>query len=153
MKFDPLRPSPEDLATDDLIQEELNRVFGENPQADRMMRRHRAKRREVLNAVPMSKPASALPSDVVVMPNHYNRFKIEPVYFCATNELTFLESNFVKYTLRAPYKHADIRIDYSKAIRCVIMECKRRLGDPDWWKPYKSNIEACLKEEFAYGAS
>ncbi len=91
---------------------------------------------------------------MVVMPKHYSRFEIEPVRFCAENGLTFLVSNTVKYVVRAPYKHATPVQDMTKAIRCIIMETKRLLGDPDWWKPYKSpDLERLITEELTYAPS
>lgn len=95
-------------------------------------------------------PLKPTPDDVVVLPSHYSRFAIEPVYFCATNGLTFIVSNAIKYIVRAPYKHPNPVEDMSKAIRCIVMETKRLIGDPDFWKPYKSKLSECLKEEFSY---
>lgn len=97
--------------------------------------------------------AKELPPDIVVRPKHYDRFKIEPIYFSRTNDLSGNEMNFVKYGLRAPYKHPDIRIDYKKCIRSIIMEAKYRLGDPNWAEAYVSDIEACLDKELAYDAT
>lgn len=70
--------------------------------------------------------------DMVVMPNHYARFKIEPIYFIQENNLTPLQGKVVKYIVRYPFKNG--AEDIKKAIRCAEMLLKREQGDPDWWK-------------------
>jgi hypothetical protein len=139
------------------IQEEMERNFGKVLQhgvGKRMPdtlrygdKRHKPKRIE-----PLPDDVKLIPKDSVVLPSHYSRFPVEPVYFSRVNQLSGNEMNIVKYALRAPYKHPNIRIDYSKAIRSIVMECKYRLGDPDWWKPYKTAIAECLEQEFSYAA-
>ena len=43
-------------------------------------------------------------SDVVYKPNHYCRYKIEPITFIMENELEFWRGNVIKYAMRAGYK-------------------------------------------------
>jgi len=57
---------------------------------------------------------------VVVHPSHYSRFVIEPVTFCAANNLSFNISNIVKYVCRAEHKNG--LEDLLKARRYVEME-------------------------------
>ena len=47
--------------------------------------------------------------------NHYKNFKIQPVEFITSNNLTFLEGNVIKYISRYPDKHADGLEDIAKA--------------------------------------
>tara|TARA_R100000005_G_scaffold92352_1_gene65816 strand:- start:124 stop:432 length:309 start_codon:yes stop_codon:yes gene_type:complete len=49
--------------------------------------------------------------------NHYKNFKIQPVEFITSNNLTFLEGNVIKYTTRARYKNGIE--DYEKAKHCL----------------------------------
>jgi hypothetical protein len=44
-------------------------------------------------------------------------FKIQPVEFITSNNLTFLEGNVIKYTTRARYKNGIE--DYEKAKHCL----------------------------------
>lgn len=92
--------------------------------------------------------------DMVVLPQHYARFAIEPINFVATNGLDFLTGNAIKYLCRAPYKHGDSgKQDYMKAIRYTMMVAKKALGDPEWWKPYRNDLDAKLLEELSYGTT
>jgi hypothetical protein len=71
--------------------------------------------------------------DVVNKPEHYMRFKIEPIRFCTENDLGFLEGNIVKYTARHDAKGG--KEDLKKAIRYAVMLIKQRYnGDADFWK-------------------
>jgi hypothetical protein len=74
------------------------------------------------------------PRDMVNLPQHYARNKIEPVYFAIENELNGFQFNIVKYAVRAPYKHATPIEDLKKILRYAEMWIKRESGDPDWWK-------------------
>jgi hypothetical protein len=71
-------------------------------------------------------------SDMVNLPNHYARFKIEPIRFIAENKLDWFQGNIVKYVLRHDAKNGteDIR----KAIRYSNMYLRYLMGDPDWWQ-------------------
>jgi hypothetical protein len=70
--------------------------------------------------------------DMVVMPNHYARFRIEPIHFIQENGLSPLQGKVVKYIVRYPFKNG--AEDIKKAIRCAQMLLKKEQGDPDWWK-------------------
>lgn len=43
--------------------------------------------------------------DAVVRPNHYSRFKIEPIYFIMENGLSFAQGNVIKYVCRHEFKN------------------------------------------------
>jgi hypothetical protein len=45
--------------------------------------------------------------DIVHQPDHYARFKIEPITFIMKNELEFWRGNIIKYGARAGYKIYD----------------------------------------------
>lgn len=70
--------------------------------------------------------------DMVVMPAHYARFKIEPIRFAVENNLNPLQFNIVKYTLRFDAKNG--LEDLKKARRCLDMLIEFVSGNPDWWK-------------------
>lgn len=74
--------------------------------------------------------------DNVVLPEHYARFKIEPVRFIGENKLNFFQGNIIKYVLRYDAKNGleDIR----KAERYCQMFRKYLEGDEDWWKEPKA---------------
>lgn len=82
-------------------------------------------------------------SDRVTFPDHYGRFKIEPIYFAAENKLDFFQSNVVKYVCRHDAKNGDE--DLAKAIRYLVMYRRFLLGDPDW-ATSAPQIEAAFKE-------
>ena len=46
-------------------------------------------------------------NDIVQQPDHYARFKIEPITFIMKNELEFWRGNIIKYGTRAGYKIYD----------------------------------------------
>ena len=46
-------------------------------------------------------------NDVVDQPDHYARFKIEPITFIMKNEMEFWRGNIIKYGSRAGYKIYD----------------------------------------------
>lgn len=70
--------------------------------------------------------------DAVVMPGHYARFKIEPIYFIQENNLNPLQGKVVKYVVRYPFKNGIE--DLKKAQRCIEMLIAKESGNPDWWK-------------------
>lgn len=70
--------------------------------------------------------------DMVNLPPHYARFKIEPIRFAEENGLTFLQGNIIKYLVRAEHKNG--LEDLAKAKRCLEMYIKMKQGDPDWWR-------------------
>ena len=43
-------------------------------------------------------------SDIINKPNHYARYKIEPIEFIMENKLQFHTGNIIKYACRAGYK-------------------------------------------------
>ena len=98
------------------------------------------------------KRAKDLPADMVVLPQHYSRWAIEPVYFIGQNKMSFLQGNIIKYACRAEFKHETPVEDLLKDIRYAIMWGKFLLGDPDWAKEYKTDIAAMLKKELSYAA-
>jgi len=71
--------------------------------------------------------------DMVVLPAHYARFKIEPIRFLVENfGPVILVGKVVKYTMRYDAKNG--QQDLAKAKRCLEMLQKYTQGDPDWWK-------------------
>lgn len=122
-----------------LIDQEMDRVFGvqfeEHPPIQVRQQPHH----------PKGAP------DVVVLPTHYSRYKVEPIYFIGENKLDFLLGNIIKYFMRAEHKHSDPRTDFKKGIRYAIMKGKKVIGDPNWAKEYVSDIDECLDLEFSYG--
>lgn len=87
---------------------------------------------EFLNRATAVSRGIAKKEDMVNLPNHYARFKIEPIRFIGENKLDWFQGNIVKYTLRHDAKNGieDIR----KAIRYGNMYLLYLQGDPDWWK-------------------
>lgn len=75
---------------------------------------------------PVAKP------DMVNLPEHYARFKIEPVRFVTDNGLNFLQGNVIKYLLRYPFKNG--KEDLLKARRYLDMLIEFEDGNPDFWK-------------------
>lgn len=91
-----------------------------------------AKRRtpeEVLKAMDEHLPP---PKDMVTLPEHYARFKIEPIRFIVENGLNWFQGNIVKYSLRYDAKNGEE--DLRKAQRYMQMQQAFLKGDPDWWK-------------------
>lgn len=85
--------------------------------------------------------------DNVNLPDHYAKFKFEPIRFIVTNQLTYFKANLVKYALRVGLKedhpgHAleDIRkmhriLDMMQAFHIGKDNCWHDdEQDPDWWK-------------------
>ncbi len=70
--------------------------------------------------------------DNVTLPQHYARFKLEPVRFICENGLNFFQGNIIKYTLRHDAKNG--LEDLKKAKRYLEMFIKYTEGDRDWWK-------------------
>lgn len=70
--------------------------------------------------------------DAVVLPEHYARFKIEPIRFCIENNLNGFQFNIIKYTLRYDAKNG--LEDLKKARRYLDMFIKFVDKDPDWWR-------------------
>lgn len=68
--------------------------------------------------------------DMVNLPPHYARFKIEPIRFICENKLDFFQGNVIKYICRHDAKNGpeDIR----KVIRYAFMYYRFLKGDPEW---------------------
>lgn len=73
--------------------------------------------------------------DNVDLPEHYARFKHEPVRFSMENRLDAFQFNIIKYTCRHDSKNGIE--DIEKVIRYATMYKRFLLGDPDWWKASK----------------
>lgn len=85
------------------------------------------------HAAPAVVEAPVVPaSDPVVRPNHYARFKIEPIEFIMENDLPFWLGNVIKYSMRYDAKNGveDLR----KAERYLEMRRKQLEGDKDFAK-------------------
>lgn len=70
--------------------------------------------------------------DMVNLPPHYARFKIEPMHFIVENGLNWFQGNVLKYILRYDAKNG--LEDLRKAQRYLTMFIKWVEGDVDWWK-------------------
>lgn len=70
--------------------------------------------------------------DAVHLPEHYNRFKIEPIHFITENQLPFIEGSIIKYVARWRYKNGIE--DLKKAHRFLEMLILHESGDPNWSK-------------------
>jgi hypothetical protein len=134
------------------IKEHLDEVFGSeqeadahhNPQQDRRMKRRKK---------PTWPDPEPLPEDVIVLPQHYARFAIEPIYFIGQNRLDFLLGNAIKYLMRAEFKHRTPAEDTLKAVRYAIMRAKWIMGDPEWSKEYRiPGLAEMLTKELTYAA-
>lgn len=81
-------------------------------------------------------------SDMVSLPHHYARYKIEPIKFICENKLDFFQGNIVKYTLRHDAKNG--MEDLLKVIRYGIMQYRFHAGDPEWagTEPFTQAIKA-----------
>lgn len=75
----------------------------------------------------------AAASDAVTLPNHYARYKIEPIRFLVENfGPSILVGKVVKYSMRYDAKNG--MEDLKKARRCLDMLIRYVDGDPDWWQ-------------------
>jgi hypothetical protein len=70
--------------------------------------------------------------DAVMLPEHYARFKIEPIRFMMENDLPFWMGNVIKYVVRYDAKNGIE--DLKKARRYLDMQIAKMEGDPDFWK-------------------
>jgi hypothetical protein len=86
--------------------------------------------------------------DMVNLPPHYARYKIEPMRYAVENGFNSFQFNISKYLARAEFKHDDKgQEDLRKVIRCGIMYALFLAGDPDWWKSYTPEFMAALDKE------
>lgn len=83
----------------------------------------------LLNATVAGKP------DMVNLPPHYARFKIEPIRFIGENRLDWFQGNIVKYVLRHDAKNG--LEDIAKVRRYALMYERFLSGDEDWWRAGK----------------
>ena len=74
--------------------------------------------------------------DLVITPNHYARWKIEPVTFIMRNGMEFWRGNIIKYASRAGYKQyqnkdkvASEITDLQKVIRYAEMRINQLQGE------------------------
>jgi Protein of unknwon function (DUF3310) len=71
--------------------------------------------------------------DMVVLPEHYARYKIEPIRFIVENYGPgFLIGNIIKYVMRYDAKNG--AEDIKKAQRYGVMLQRFEANDPDWWR-------------------
>jgi hypothetical protein len=70
--------------------------------------------------------------DNINLPDHYARFKFEPVHFIGENKLDWFQGNIIKYVCRYDAKNGIE--DLNKAKRYLEMYIKYLNNDPDWWK-------------------
>jgi hypothetical protein len=79
---------------------------------------------------PLSALGSGEKKDNVTLPDHYARFKIEPITFICENKLDFFQGNIVKYVCRHDAKNGIE--DLKKAKRYLEMYIKYLQDDPTW---------------------
>lgn len=70
--------------------------------------------------------------DMVVKPNHYTRFPLEPTQYAMEYSLNWCEGNALKYLCRFPFKNGVE--DLKKAMRYVEMLLMFLDGHPRWSK-------------------
>ena len=69
--------------------------------------------------------------DVVVKPEHYTRWTVEPIVFIMKNDIEFWRGNIIKYTMRAGFKRYDNQDQISSEItdlRKVIRYSEMRIN-------------------------
>jgi len=69
--------------------------------------------------------------DVVVKPEHYTRWSVEPIVFIMENDIEFWRGNIIKYTMRAGFKRYDNQDQISSEItdlRKVIRYSEMRIN-------------------------
>ena len=75
--------------------------------------------------------------DPVSNPEHYKRFKIDPIRFLVENfGPIILVAKVIKYVMRYDAKNGVQDID--KAMRCLVMLRGYVTGDPSWFAPPSS---------------
>jgi hypothetical protein len=75
---------------------------------------------------PFDPPADPQISDNVKEPNHYAKWKVEPITFIMQNELPFAVGNVIKYVMR--YKDKNGKEDLEKAKRYLEMIIEQEYG-------------------------
>lgn len=71
-------------------------------------------------------------ADVVNQPQHYARWKMQPIEFIAVNNLPFWLANVIKYALR--YDAKDGLQDLRKARVYLDMQIRFLEGHARWWE-------------------
>jgi hypothetical protein len=69
--------------------------------------------------------------DVVVKPEHYTRWTVEPIVFIMENDIEFWRGNIIKYTMRAGFKRYNNQDQISSEItdlRKVIRYSEMRIN-------------------------
>lgn len=69
--------------------------------------------------------------DVVIKPEHYTRWTVEPIVFIMENDIEFWRGNIIKYTMRAGFKRYDNQDQISSEItdlRKVIRYSEMRIN-------------------------
>jgi len=85
----------------------------------------------VLPPAPVAAVAPApAPVNPAVEPDHYTRFKIQPLHFSRVNELTAYQANVIKYVTRYPFKNGIE--DLEKILSYTQKEIAFLKGDPNW---------------------
>ena len=72
--------------------------------------RDRARVRSEVN----KEESTMVDNEVVSNPDHYSRWKIEPITFVMMNSFEFWRGNIIKYASRAGYKKYEMRINELK---------------------------------------
>ena len=72
------------------------------------------------------------PSDIINLPPHYARWKLQPLEFIAVNGLDFVSGNVIKYVMRHDAKNGveDLR----KARAYLDMLIRKAEGVERWWE-------------------
>ena len=83
----------------------------------------------------LAESIAQLDADIVHKPDHYARFKIEPITMIMENEMEFWRGNLIKYASRAGYKTYDGKsqkdseiTDLQKIIRYATMRINQIEG-------------------------
>lgn len=79
--------------------------------------------------------------DMVNLPPHYARLKIEPMRYAVENSFDIFQFSINKYLARWRFKGTP-KQDLRKARRCLDMYIKWEDGDPNWWKVDSALLQA-----------
>ena len=101
----------------------------------RLMKEHEDFKEKVLSEHSRVEPQMPRYQDIVKEPEHYARWKIEPVTYIMMNGFEFWRGNIIKYTSRAGFKlysgktkDASEILDLKKAIRYAEMRINQLEG-------------------------
>jgi hypothetical protein len=70
-------------------------------------------------------------TDMINLPQHYARWKIEPIRFIVENGLDWLRGNIIKYLMRYDAKNG--LEDLQKARRYLDLLIEKMGNNPTWW--------------------